>query len=172
MSDRPTSDRPTPDAKTLAPISRQKTRGRPFGAGNPGRPFPPGQGGRPKGVRNKATTTLAAMFEGEAEKIGRRAVELAKEGQVGAIKLILDRAYPARRGRCLEGLQLPAIASAADAVAAMGAITAALAAGTLSIEEARDLTDILDDFRKMHELVDIERRVVALERKRDQAPKP
>ena len=154
----------TADRETFAPISRHTQRGRPFGPGNPGRPFPPGHSGRPKGAQNKATTMLKKMFEGEAQGIGRRAVELAKEGRVGAIKLVLDRAYPARSCRTVEGLRLPVIASARDAVAAMNVITAGVSAGTLAIEDARDLASVLDMFRKMHELAEIEQRIVALER--------
>jgi len=46
----------------------------------------------------------------------------------------------------------------------MGAITTAVADGVLTIAEARGLADIVDMFRKAHELADIERRLVAVER--------
>ncbi len=163
MADRPVSD--PPSAKSPPPIHRQNMRRGQFGPGNPGKPFPPGHSGRPKGARNKVTTTLAAMFEGEAERIGRRAIELAEEGRVGCVKLILDRAMPARHGRPIDGVTLPAINTAADALAAMGAITTAVGAGAITAAEARDLSTLVDTFRKMHEHVDIERRLGALERR-------
>jgi hypothetical protein len=53
---------------------------------------------------------------------------------------------------------------AADAVAAMGAVMAAVSAGTISLDEARDLTAIVDAFRKVHESAEIERRLIAVER--------
>ena len=142
-------------------ISRVITRGRPFKLGNPG---------KPKGARSKAATIIEAMFTGEAEEIGRKALDLAKQGKMDAIKLVLDRAYPARRGRPLDGLTLPAITTLTDAVAAMGAITTAVSMGALTIEEARDLSDIIDTFRKTHELADIERRVALLEKESAHAP--
>ena len=38
--------------------------------------------GRPRGSRNKATLALQCLFEDEAELIGRKAVELAKQGDI------------------------------------------------------------------------------------------
>ena len=49
------------------------TRGRPFADGNPGR--------RP-GSKNRTTLVAAALLEGEAEELLRKAVELAKGGNV------------------------------------------------------------------------------------------
>src|SRR4051812_39922547 len=59
-----------------------------------GRPFEPGNPGRPLGARNRTTVMLEQMFEGEAGEVARKAVELAKEGCYGPIKLIIDRTYP------------------------------------------------------------------------------
>jgi len=128
-----------------------------------GRPFPPGNPGRPRGSRNKSTVMLEKLFKGEAEEVGRKAVELAKRGRLDAIKLVLDRACPPRQGRPVEGLSLPPMTSMEDAVAATGAIAAAVAEGLLTIPEARDLAEIIDVFRRAQELADIERRVVVLE---------
>src|SRR5437764_865474 len=86
------TDSPDPDSPPR--YSRVITRGRPFEPGNPG---------RPKGARHKATVMLEEMFTGEAGEIGRKTVELAKEGTFGAIKLILDRTYPKVRTRRIEG---------------------------------------------------------------------
>ena len=155
-------DHPT-DPKTSPRNHRVNARRGRFGPGNPGKPFQPGNPGKPEGARRKATTALAAMLAAEAEAIGRRAIELAQEGRVGAVKLVLDRAFPARHGRCVEGLRLPSIATAVDAVTAMGAIMAAVSAGTITTDEARDLSTLVENFRKIHELADIERRVAALE---------
>jgi hypothetical protein len=134
--------------------SRVNTRGRPFAPGNPG---------RPAGIRNKAATMLEAMFDGEAEEIGRKAVELAKRGRLDAIRLVLDRACPPRKGRSGGDVTLPAMETAADAVAAMGTIATAVATGALTLPEARDLSEIVETFRRAHETADIARRVAVLE---------
>lgn len=68
-----------------------------------GRPFEPGQSGnpagRPKGSRNKATLAVEVLFDGEAEVITRKAIELAKNGDLAAIRLCLDRIAPPRKDR-------------------------------------------------------------------------
>ena len=145
-------------------IHRDKTRRGQFGVGNPGKPFQPGNQGRPRGARDKAATKLARLFQGEAERIGRRAIELAEEGRVGCVKLVLDRAFAEPRAeRTLPALTLPVLKTGADALAAMGLIAAALAAGTITTDMARDLSVTVDAFRKMYELADLEGRIEALE---------
>src|SRR4051812_26559739 len=135
--------------------SRVLTRGRPFEPGNPG---------RPKGARNKATLTLEAMFEDESRSIGRKAIELAKKGRFGAIKLVIDRTCPsAKARRRIQGLALPPLTCVEDAALAMGAIATAAAAGTLAVEDARDMAEIVEVFRKTRELGDIEQRIKRIE---------
>ena len=53
--------------------------------------------GKPKGPRHKTTLAIEALLEGEAEALTRKAVELALEGDVTALRLCLDRI--ARRAR-------------------------------------------------------------------------
>ena len=156
---------PKPTTPENSPrIHRDKTRRGQFGPGNPGKPFQQGNQGRPRGARDKAATKLARLFQGEAERIGRRAIELAEEGRVGCVKLVLDRAFiEPRAERTLAALKLPVLKTGADALAAMGLVTAALADGTITTDMARDLSVTVDAFRKMYELADLESRINALE---------
>jgi hypothetical protein len=64
----------------------------------------------------------------EAETITRKAIELAKEGDLTALRLCLDRIAPPRKDRPVL-FELPPITSAADAVQASGALVAAVAEG-------------------------------------------
>src|SRR4051794_31872211 len=64
-----------------------------------GRPFEPGNPGRPPGARHKATLAIEALLEGEAEAIGRKCVDLALGGDTLALRLVLERIAPVRRGR-------------------------------------------------------------------------
>ena len=61
--------------------------------------FKPGQSGnphgRPKGSRHKTTLAIEKLLDGEGEEITRKAIEKAKEGDMAAIRLRLDR--PSRR---------------------------------------------------------------------------
>ena len=61
----------------------------------------------------------AALLEGEAEELVRKAVELAKAGDVAMLKFLLDRLLPRER---LIKLDLPGMEFADDAVEALGAI--------------------------------------------------
>ena len=137
-------------------LHKQDTR---FAKGVSGNPA-----GKPKGTRNRLTRALDELAAADAVQVLGKSLELAKDGDVAAARMILGRAWPKPRGRLVEGLELPVMNSAADAVAAMGMIASAVTAGTLTLEEARDLTAIIEAFRRMHELAEIERRITALER--------
>jgi hypothetical protein len=123
-----------------------------------GRPFRPGQSGntagRPKGARNRATLLLEALLEGEAEEIGRKLIELAKQGDGRALKACLDRLLPAPRDRPV-CFSLPPIDTAADVPKASAAILAAVAEGEITPSEAMKLARLLETHRralKVHEL--------------------
>ena len=97
-----------------------------------GRRFTKGQSGnasgRPKGARNRTTMAVEALLEGEAEAIARKAIELAKNGDTVALRLVLERVVPVRRGKpiCFD---LPRIETAGDVSTALGRILAATAQG-------------------------------------------
>src|ERR1700716_1683215 len=100
------------------------------GAESGGR-FQPGNPGRPKGARNKATVAAELLLDGDAEAITSKAVELAKEGDLTAIRICIDRFFPARKDRPIP-FNLPKLECAADAGAAIAAIVAAVAGGVLT----------------------------------------
>jgi hypothetical protein len=81
-------------------------------------PFEPGKSGNPagklKGTRNKTTLAVEALLDGEAETITRKAIELAKDGDLTALRLCLDRIAPPRKDRPVL-FELPPVSSAADA---------------------------------------------------------
>jgi hypothetical protein len=51
-----------------------------------GRPFVNGNPGRKPGSKNRATVVASALLDGEAEELVRKAVELAKAGNVVMLK--------------------------------------------------------------------------------------
>src|SRR3954449_11785529 len=107
-----------------------------------GRPFEPGNSGRPKGARHKATLAVETLLDGEAEALTRTAIELAKSGDMVALRLCLDRICPPRRDRPVT-FSLRKIETAADAKAASAAILQAVADGELTPGEAADLSKLL-----------------------------
>jgi hypothetical protein len=137
-------------------------RGRPFSKGQSGNPA-----GRPAGSRHKTTLAIDALLDGEAEKVTRKAIEMALSGDGTAMRLCFDRLSPPRRDRPIP-FALPKLETAADAKAAASAIVQAVAEGDLTPSEAADLSKLLDNFTRVSEATDFQTRLEALERKTSQ----
>jgi hypothetical protein len=110
-----------------------------------GRPFPPGNPGRPPGSKNRTTRVVDQLLAGEAEMITRAAIEKAKGGDAGCVKLCLDRLSPRRNGRPVD-FEVPFITKPQDCVAAIAAITNGVNDGSLTAEEASDLVRLINAF--------------------------
>jgi Family of unknown function (DUF5681) len=131
--------------------------GRPFRRGQSGNPA-----GKPKGTRHKATILAEQLLDGEAEKLSRKAVELALAGDTVALRLCLERIISPRRDRPVS-FNMPELATANDAEKAMGKIAGAVASGELTPSEAAALSGVIETFLKTAELAEIERRLHLLE---------
>jgi hypothetical protein len=142
---------------TVAVKTARKQRGRPFKPGQSGNPA-----GKPKGARHRTTVAVEALLDGEAERLTRKAIEMALDGDLGAMRLCLERISAPRRDRPLR-FELPRIASAADAVPAFSEIFSAVARGDLTPGEAETLSRLLETFRAAVAAADLETRVIALE---------
>jgi Family of unknown function (DUF5681) len=128
-----------------------------FQAGQSGNPA-----GKPKGTRNATTLAIEALLEGEAEALTRKAIELAKGGDLTAIRLCLDRLCPPRKDRHVT-FTLPEMKSAGDAVAATSAIVTAVANGELTPSEAGELARVVDAYTRTLETVELDARLKRLE---------
>ena len=130
------------------------------------RGFQPGQSGnpagRPKGARNKTTLAVEALLDGEAEAISRKAIAMAKDGDMTAIRLCMDRIVPPRKDRPIP-FPMPKMETAADAVRASASVIAAVAEGELTPSEAAELTTMVEAFARTIEVADLETRLIALE---------
>jgi hypothetical protein len=138
-------------------ITTGKQRGRPFQKGCSGNPQ-----GRPLGARNTATVIAEQLLDGEAEAITRKVIELAKQGDLTALRLCLERIVPPRRERPVN-FTLPEINSVDHATQAMAAITAAVAKGEFTPTQAAELSRVIESYVKAIEATEIERRVRLLE---------
>ena len=133
----------------------QQTRGRPFAPGNPG---------RPKGARHKTTVLAEKLMSEDAQGVVKAVIDAAKNGDMAAARIVLDRIAPARKDNVVS-IELPEIKNAADAASAMAAIVAAVSAGEISPIEADALARPIDSYCRALEIGEFEQRLKALEAK-------
>src|ERR1700712_2873252 len=100
----------------MAENTARKQRGKPFKPGRSGNPA-----GKTKGSRNATTRAMEALLDGESEALTRKAIDLAKDGDMAALRLCLDRILPPRKDRPVS-IALPSITGPQDAAAAMSSI--------------------------------------------------
>jgi len=118
--------------------------------------------GRPPGARNRATLLAESIFEGETENIIRMAIDKAREGDVTAIRLCLDRVFPRLRDRATV-FDLPPINGARDALAALTSILDGVRTGELTAAEGCELSKLVDHYVRVLEAKDFEPRLDLLE---------
>lgn len=137
-----------------------------------GRPFQPGRSGNPrgkrKGTRHRLTILAASLMEKDAKAVVQAVVSKAKDGDMSAARLVLDRVVPVRRGAPVV-FDLPKIKTTGDLKDALGSILAAVAAGRLTPDEGMALGAVVDAHRKNMEVVELEERIAALEKRAKQS---
>jgi hypothetical protein len=124
--------------------------------------YAPNPKGRPQGSRHRTTLAIEALLEGEAEALTRKAIDMAMNGDVVALRLCLERAAPLRKGRPVV-VDLPPIDTAKDIVGAVGAIVGAVGEGVLTPEEGQTFASILDMHRRAIETQELEARLATIE---------
>ena len=118
--------------------------------------------GRPEGSRHSTTLAVEKLLEGEAEDLGRKAVELAKSGDTVALRLCLERIAPVRKGRRIT-LSLPSMSTSADVTTALAAIITQMAEGEITPDEAAVAASVIETKRKALETEELDRRLAAIE---------
>lgn len=129
--------------------------------------FRPGQSGNPQGKRpgsrNRASVVLDKMLaDDDGAAVVQAVLTAAKDGDMQAARLVLDRIVPVRKGRSIR-LDLPIIESAADVLAALSSTVAAMAEGDITPDEAAVVVGVLETKRKAIETVELEARLARLE---------
>lgn len=139
------------DGKQKAPHSGRFRKGQ---SGNPS--------GKPKGCRHHATRIAQAFLDGEAVVLAQKAVELALQGDVAALRVCLERLVPPRKDAPVS-ITLPQVRTTVDLPGASQAILQAVADDQLTPSEAQAIAGIVADHRKNLEIGDLEARVAMLE---------
>jgi hypothetical protein len=146
-----------PEAPESPPADSAKT--------HPGR-FKPGQSGNPAGKPKGTRAAIYAQLDGLAAAAGpeilQALVDKAKEGDARAADILLRRAWPERKGRPLR-FSMPELSGPAGLVEAMSAVTAGVANGDLTPDEATAIASVVEIHRKVIVAEDHEARLQALE---------
>ncbi len=131
--------------------------------------FSKGQSGNPAGravgSRNRASIAADMLLDDDAEKLTRKAIEMALGGDPTALRMCLDRIAPIRRDRPVV-FDLPAILTTNDLPLATAALLSAVASGELTPSEAAELGKVVDSHVKAIEVADISERLARIEEER------
>ncbi len=123
------------------------------------RPERPSSPPRPAAATRKA---LRSEVDKHAADDLNAAIEIAKAGDTGLLKALLDRIAPPRREATIAAA-LPAIKSPADLHAAAAALVSAVADVAITPSEGQALATLLEAYRKQNEHADREARIAKLE---------
>jgi len=118
--------------------------------------------GRPPGSRNKSTLLLLAPLEQAADSLVQRAIAMALDGSVPALRLCIERLFPPCKDRTVQ-IDLPQTKTARDRSAALSAVIDAIADGQLTPAEGESMANILATDKELATAGDVEYRLERLE---------
>lgn len=118
--------------------------------------------GKPPGARNKTTLAALALLDGEAAALTRKAVELALQGDIQALRLCMERIIAPTKDRPIL-IALPAVETAADLPKLTAALLTAVGAGEIGASEAATLARLVEAHGKAIETADFDQRLRIIE---------
>ena len=119
--------------------------------------------GRPKGSKNRATLLAMAAMEGDLDAIVKSVIKAAKDGDMVAARLVIDKLVPAAKERPLDGVKLPSLADIPGCRDAQAEVIRLVSEGELLPGEGGQLSTMIEAQRKGLEGVEVMRRLEAIE---------
>ncbi len=142
----------------LAENTAKKQRGKPFAKGQSGNPM-----GKPKGCKNHSTRLALELAQGQLENIMQNLINLALDGDLTAMKLLLDKVLPNSRERALPQLDLSITENTKDLPKLSAEIINAVASGMITPTEGEKLNALLASHAQIIATADFEERLKKLE---------
>ena len=140
----------------MAENTTGKQRGKPFKPGKSGNPS-----GRPAGAKNRTTLMAQTLFDGEAEALVRKVIELAMAGDIQALRLCIDRLCPPLKAHAAPiELELPETQNLSEIA---NAFIRAAANGRLPPDVATQLVQAVGTMARVTEIDELKVRLAALE---------
>ena len=118
--------------------------------------------GRRSGSRNKASLVAQALLVGEVNAVTNKLIELAKGGDIQAIRIIFDKLLPNPRDRAVK-VEMGPLHSSKDLVAAMFEVVETMARGEITPAEAASMCSVLERVKLPVENFEFEERIGKLE---------
>ena len=131
-------------------------RGRPFETGNKfGH-------GRPVGSRNKNTLLVEELLDENSESLLQKALNLAKQGNIPMLRLLLDRVLPRPKDAPVSLGPLP-MNTPEELLQAQESVMQELALGQITPNQATEIFSLIEARRRVLETQELEQRLRALE---------
>jgi hypothetical protein len=146
----------------MAPVSTVEKQGSRFQKGRSGNP-----NGRPKGSRNAATLACEALLDGQAEALTQKAIQMALAGDPVAMRICMDRIYPARKDRPVT-FALPPINSPRDAADIMAAVARAVGMGDITPNEAAEFAKVVTAYTTAYQIAEMNEPLTCIEQISDE----
>ena len=133
-------------------------RGRPFEAGNK---FGLG---RPPGSRNQKTVLIEEFLDENCESLLHKALNLAQEGNIPMLRLLLDRVLPRAKDAAVS-IELLPLRTPEELLQAQEGVMQELALGQLTPNQAEQIFSLIEARRRLLETHELEQRLHALEKR-------
>lgn len=135
----------------------KKPRGKPFAKGMSGNPA-----GRPQGARNRSTALRELISNDQSDAILNIMIKSALDGNLTAARYILDRVAPASPSQPIM-IDLPPIDSVEAGAHAIDVTLKAVGQGDITLNDAKEVIELIKDRIKLIETVGFEQRIRQVE---------
>jgi hypothetical protein len=138
-------------------------RSRPFEAGNK---F---SRGRPPGSRNQKTLLIEELLDENSESLLHKALNLAQQGNIPMLRLLLDRVLPRTKDAAVSIGLLP-MRTPEELLQAQESVMQELALGQLTLNQVEQIFSLIEARRRLLETQELEQRLRALEERMGREP--